>query len=85
MCKAWSMAGFYDENDEISKNAIAFTANEPKIWGKCNQIILVTIPNEGNRRNFNNGQSICQYFSNYLAFLEISQMYRPVAAPIDIG
>ena len=26
--------GFYDENDEISKNAIAFTANEPKIWGK---------------------------------------------------
>ena len=26
--------GFYDENDEISKNAIAFTADEPKIWGK---------------------------------------------------
>ena len=26
--------GFYDENDETSKNAIAFTANEPKIWGK---------------------------------------------------
>ena len=32
----WSMVneGFYDENDEISKNAIAFTADEPKIWGK---------------------------------------------------
>ena len=26
--------GFYDENDEISKNATAFTANEPNIWGK---------------------------------------------------
>ena len=26
--------GFYDENDEILKNAIAFTADEPKIWGK---------------------------------------------------
>ena len=26
--------GFYDEDDEISKNAIAFTADEPKIWGK---------------------------------------------------
>ena len=26
--------GFYDENDEISKNAIVFTADEPKIWGK---------------------------------------------------
>ena len=25
--------GFYDENDEISKNATAFTANEPNIWG----------------------------------------------------
>ena len=32
--KAWSTVGFYDENDEISKNAIAFTADEPKIWGK---------------------------------------------------
>ena len=32
----WSMVngGFYDENDEISKNATAFTANEPNIWGK---------------------------------------------------
>ena len=26
--------GFYDDNDEILKNAIAFTANKPKIWGK---------------------------------------------------
>ena len=47
--------GFYDENDEISKNATAFTANEPSIWGnsrnfpKCNQIICVAVPNEGNR------------------------------------
>ena len=46
---------FYDENDEISKTATAFTANEPKIWGnsrnfpKCNQIIHVAVPNEGNR------------------------------------
>ena len=30
----------------------------------CNQIICVAVPNEGNRQNFNNGQSICQYFSN---------------------
>ena len=61
--------GFYDENDEISKNAIAFTADEPKYGGNsgnfpnCNQIICVAVPNEGNRRNFDNGQSICQYFS----------------------
>ena len=26
--------GIYDENDEILKNAIAFTADEPKKWGK---------------------------------------------------
>ena len=26
--------GFYDENDEISINATAFTANEPKNKGK---------------------------------------------------
>ena len=25
---------YYDENDEILINAIAFTANEPNIWGK---------------------------------------------------
>ena len=24
--------GFYEENDEILKDAIAFTADEPKIW-----------------------------------------------------
>ena len=30
---------------------------------KCNQIIRVAIPNEGDRQNFDNGQSICQYFS----------------------
>ena len=63
--------GFYDENDEISKNANAFTAIEPNIWGnsrnfpKCNQIICVAVPNKGNRQNFNNGQSICQYFSTF--------------------
>ena len=34
MCETWSTVGFYDENDEILKNAIAFTADEPKIWGK---------------------------------------------------
>ena len=28
------------------------------------QIIHIAIPNEGKRQNFNNGQSICQYFSN---------------------
>ena len=32
--KVWSMRGFMLKNDEILKNAIAFTANEPKIWGK---------------------------------------------------
>ena len=37
--------GFYDEDDEISRNAIALTANEPKLRGnngnfpKSNQII----------------------------------------------
>ena len=34
MYEAWSTVGFYDENDEILKNAIAFAANKPKIWGK---------------------------------------------------
>ena len=44
------------------------------------------IDNWDQNRNFNNGQSICQCFSNlYLACLEISQMYQPVAANIDIG
>ena len=62
--------GFYDENDEISINATAFTTNEPNIWGNSrnfpnfNQIICVAVPNEGNILNFDNGQSICQYFSN---------------------
>ena len=70
----WSMVneGFYDEDDEISRNAIALSANEPKLRGnignfpKCNQIIWVAIPNEGNRQNFDNDQSICQYFSNLI-------------------
>ena len=49
------MHGFYDEDDEISINAIAFTADEPKYGGNsrnfpnCNQIIHVAIPNEENR------------------------------------
>ena len=34
MYETGSTVGFYDEHDEISKNAIAFTADEPKIWGK---------------------------------------------------
>ena len=29
------------------------------------QIIRIAIPNEGEGQNFNNGQSICQYFSNF--------------------
>ena len=32
--EVWSTRGFMLKYDEISKNAIAFTANEPKIWGK---------------------------------------------------
>ena len=51
--------GFYDENDKISRNAIAFTADEPKIWGEiveisqtATQIICIAIPNEGKRQNF---------------------------------
>ena len=28
------------------------------------QITRIAVPNEGKRRNFDNGQSICQYFSN---------------------
>ena len=63
--------GFYDENDEISKNANVFTANEPNIWGNsrnfpnCNTDKCDAVPNEGNRQNFDNGQSICQYFSTF--------------------
>ena len=49
--------GFYEENDEILKDAIAFTANEPKIWEFhiveffqiATQIIHIAIPNEGKR------------------------------------
>ena len=48
--------GFYEENDEISKDAIAFTADEPKIWGDivefsqiATQIICIAIPNEGKK------------------------------------
>ena len=47
--------GFYDENDEISKNAIAFTANEPKVRGNsgnlpnCNTDKCIAVPSEGNR------------------------------------
>ena len=33
--------GFYDENDEILKNAIAFTANEPKIMGEMVDIFQI--------------------------------------------
>ena len=40
MYKAWLMAEFYDENDEISKNAIAFTAGEPKIWGNNSNFVF---------------------------------------------
>ena len=47
--------GFMMNNDEISKNAIVLTANEPKLRGnnrnfpKCNQIMCVAVPNEGNK------------------------------------
>ena len=34
--------GFYDENDEISKNAIAFTANEPKYGGNSGNFPIAT-------------------------------------------
>ena len=65
--EVWSTEGFMMNNDEISKNAIVLTANEPKLRGnnrnfpKCNQIMRVAVPNEGHKRNFDNGQSICQY------------------------
>ena len=32
MHEAGPMVRFYEENDEISKDAIAFNADEPKIW-----------------------------------------------------
>ena len=54
--------GFYEENDEISKNAIAFTADEPKNVGEiveisqiATQITCFAIPFEGGRRNFDSG------------------------------
>ena len=33
------------------------------IFQIATQIICIAVPNEGKRRNFDNGQSICQYFS----------------------
>ena len=47
--------GFYDDNNEISINATAFAANEPKIRGNsrnfpnCNTDKCNVVPNEGNR------------------------------------
>ena len=47
--------GIYDEDDEISKNALALTANEPKLRGNnrnfpnCNTDKCIAVPNEGNR------------------------------------
>ena len=35
-----------------------------EIFQIATQIICIAIPNEGKRQNFDNGQSICQYFSN---------------------
>ena len=58
-------------NDEISKNAIVLTANEPKFGGNnrnfpnCNTDKCIAVPNEGNRRNFDNGKRICQYFKQF--------------------
>ena len=46
---------YYDANDEILKNATAFTPNEPKVRGNsgnfpnCNTDKCVAVPNEGNR------------------------------------
>ena len=39
------------------------------------QIIHIAVPNEGKRRNFDNGQAFANTLAIYLAFLEISQMY----------
>ena len=42
--------GFYDENDDISINATAFTANEPKVRGNsrnfpnCNTDKCIAVP-----------------------------------------
>ena len=49
------------------------------------QKIRIAVPNEGKRRNFDNGQSICQYFSNLLGMFGNFINVRPVAANIDIG
>ena len=67
----------YDENDEILRNAIAFTANEPIYWENSGNFcvwpyIRHNICMKHGQRgilwwrwwNFDNGQSICQYFSN---------------------
>ena len=56
MHKTGANGVFYEENDEILKNAIAVTANEPKNMGViveisqiATQIIRIAIPNEGER------------------------------------
>ena len=70
--------GFYDENDEISKNASAFTANQPNIWGNSRNatreyVLLHPM------REIDEISIMAKVFANtlalYLAFLEISQMY----------
>ena len=49
MCEAMVNSRFYDENDEILKNTIAFTANEPKNTGG----------NSGNFPNCNTDNMYC--------------------------
>ena len=74
--------GFYDENDEILKNAIALTADEQNMWEIveisqiATQIIRIAVPNEGKDEI----SIMAKVFANTLAlllgiFLETSQMY----------
>ena len=51
-------------NDEISKNAIVLTANEPKLRGNnriATQISVLLYPMREIDEIFDTGQSICQY------------------------
>ena len=68
MCEAWSMADFMMKMMKFRKMPLLVLPMS-QIYGgnsrnfpNCNQIRRVAIPNEGNRQNFDNGQSICQYF-----------------------
>ena len=56
-----------------------------EIFQIATQIICIAIPNEGKGKISIMAKAFSNTLAIYFACLEISQMYQPVAANIDIG